>query len=310
MYVEIVEPKGMIEVDIWIKEQRTANGDKISPEIAMKALSFTNNLANIKTILKNIELLKSTEEKKQFKQVIFSMLEGRVCTPDTIEKMKGIANECGFLDEFEKHKIYCNGLARSGVPIYHERYPRILKVATNRELVYNALDWAVVEGYMPDVLVCEDAECIDITQGRLPSVCIFPNAENVELYSIKGIKQLRLKEGCALTLEDMEVPNKVEFDKCKECKFNKCSFLNVDSASFREGADVVFYKCKLTPFRMDLSMCNSVRFGGSDFHSTKSIKLKNGRMKENFKDNTIYSLECNITTLEEELRMRELQKSL
>jgi hypothetical protein len=61
---------------------------------------------------------------------------------------------------------------------------------------------------------------------------------------------------------------------------------------------------------MDLSMCNSARFGGSDFRSTKSIKLKNGRMKENFKDNTAYSLECNITTLEEELRMRELQKSL
>ena len=310
MYVEIVEPKGMIEVDIWIKEQRTANGDKISPKIAMKALSFTNNLANIKTILKNIELLKATEEKKQFKQVIFSMLEGRACTPDTIEKMKGIANECGFLDEFEKHKIYCNRLARGGVPIYHERYPRILKVATNEELVYNALDWAVVEGYMPDVLVCEDVECIDITQGRLPSICIFPNARDVMLNEIKGIKQLRLKEGCALTLEDMEVPGKVDLDKCRECQFNKCSFLNVDSASFREGADVLFYKCQSTPFRMDLSMCKSASFGGSDFYFTKSIKLKNERMREKFKNETMYPLECNITTLEEELRMRELQKSL
>jgi hypothetical protein len=269
MYVEIVEPKGMIEVDIWIKEQRTANGDKISPKIAMKALSFTNNLANIKTILKNIELLKSTEEKKQFKQVIFSMLEGRACTPDTIEKMKGIANECGFLDEFEKHKIYCNGLARSGVPIYHERYPRILKVKTLKDLVNKTFSWW--EEKMQDVLICEETDdihvCADtqILWDKLPSVCIFPNAENVELYRIKGIKQLRLKEGCALTLEDMEVPNKVEFDKCKECKFNKCSFVSVDSASFREGADVLFYKCKSTPFRMDLSMCKCASFGGSDF---------------------------------------------
>jgi hypothetical protein len=280
----------------------------------MKALSFTNNLANIKTILKNIELLKSTEEKKQFKQVIFSMLEGRACTPDTIEKMKGIANECGFLDEFEKHKIYCNGLARSGVPIYHERYPRILKVKTLKDLVNKTFSWW--EEKMQDVLICEETDdihvCADtqILWDKLPSVCIFPNAENVELYSIKGIKQLRLKEGCALTLEDMEVPNKVEFDKCKECKFNKCSFLNVDSASFREGADVVFYKCKLTPFRMDLSMCKSASFGGSDFYDTKSIKLKNERMREKFKNETMYSLECNITTLEEELMMRELQNSL
>ena len=224
--------------------------------------------------------------------------------------MKNIAKECDFLDEFERYQRYCSTMAKNGGTVYHARYPRILKVATNEELVYNALDWAVVEGYMPDVLVCEDAECIDIAQGRLPSICIFPNARDVMLNEIKGIKQLRLKEGCVLTLEGMEVPGKVDLDKCRECQFNMCSFLNVDSASFREGADVVFYKCKLTPFRMDLSMCNSVRFGGSDFHSTKSIKLKNGRMKENFKDNTIYSLECNITTLEEELRMRELQKSL
>jgi hypothetical protein len=310
MFVEIVEPKSLIEVDIWYKEKKRANGGKVSPEIAMEALSYTNNFANIKTILRNIEELKTTEEKRQFKEVIFSMINGRVSTPDTMMKMENIARECGFLDEFERKKIVCKGLAKSGISIYHEKYPRILKVATNEELVHNALDWDVVEGYMPDVLVCEDAESIDIPQGRLPSICIFPNARDVMLNEIKGIKQLRLKEGCVLNLEGMGVPGKVDLDKCRECQFNMCSFLNVDSASFREGADVVFYKCKFTPLRMDLSMCNSARFGGSDFRSTKSIKLKNGRMKENFKDNTAYSLECNITTLEEELRMRELQKSL
>ena len=310
MFIKITNPQSVHKVDKFIKDKRAENGGTISPEIAKEVLSFTNNYINIKFLLKEIKQLKDVEEKLKFKDVIFSMVADREYSDGSIEMMKDIAKECGFNDEFERYQRYCSTMAKNGGTVYHARYPRILKVATQKELVDNALDWAVVEGYMPDVLVCEDAECIDITQGRLPSVCIFPNARDVMLNEIKGIKQLRLKEGCVLTLEGMEVPGKVDLDKCRECQFNMCSFANVENVTFREGADVVFYKCKLTPFRMDLSMCNSVRFGGSDFHSTKSIKLKNGRMKENFKDNTIYSLECNITTLEEELRMRELQKSL
>jgi hypothetical protein len=314
MFVDISEPKDVIEVDIWYKETRKANGNKISPEIAMEALSYTNNFANIKTILNDIEKLETLEEKMQFKEVIFSMIEGRASSDDSIKKMKNIAKECGFLEEFEKHKVYCNGLAKSSVPIYHERYPKILKVATEKELVDATNKWRDKE--IEDVLICEETDFIhdcadtEIHWDKLPSVCIFPNAEKVMLKEVKGIKQLRLKEGCALILENMVVPNKVEFDKCKECKFNKCSFVSVDSASFREGADVLFYKCKSTPFRMDLSMCKSASFGGSDFYDTKSIKLKNERMREKFKNETMYSLECNITTLEEELMMRELQNSL
>lgn len=310
MFIEIDKPKNAIDVENWLKKQRESNGGYLSPKIVEEALSYTNNFANIKFILKEINRFKTKEEKLPFKNVIFSMVTNRECSDASIETMKNIAKECDFLDEFERYQRYCSTMAKNGGTVYHARYPHILKVATQKELVDNALDWAVVEGYMPDVLVCEDAECIDITQGRLPSVCIFPNARDVMLNEIEGIKQLRLKEGCVLTLEGMEVPGKVDLDKCRECQFNMCSFLNVDSASFREGAEVNFYKCTQMPFRMDLSRCNSASFGGSDFYRTKSIKLKNGRMKEKFRNDTISSLECNITTLEEELRMRELQNSL
>ena len=68
MFVEITEPKDVIEVDIWYKEKRKANGGKISPEIAMESLSYTNNFANIKFMLKDIE---SLENVKKHRFIIF-----------------------------------------------------------------------------------------------------------------------------------------------------------------------------------------------------------------------------------------------
>lgn len=314
MFIEIDKPKNAIDVENWLKNQRESNGGFLSPEIVKEALSYTNNFANIKFMLKEINRFKTKEEKLPFKDVIFSMVTNRECSDASIETMKNIAKECDFLDEFERYQRYCSTMAKNGGTVYHARYPRILKVATQKELVDATYSWWDKE--IQDVLICEDSDSVVICAGgeilgdTLPSVCIFPNTKEIELYGIKGIKQLKLNDDSVISFEDMNIPNNVEFEKCKECRFNKCSFANVENVTFREGADVVFYKCTQMPFRMDLSRCKTVRFGGSDFSGVRSIVLKNAFEKNRFKENTIYSPECEILTHAEFLAMEQMQKGL
>jgi hypothetical protein len=75
MFVDIINPKGVIETDILYKEKRKANGGKVSPEIAMEMLSYTNNFANVKVILKEIERLESKENRLAFKEFVLSCVE-------------------------------------------------------------------------------------------------------------------------------------------------------------------------------------------------------------------------------------------
>ena len=76
------------------------------------------------------------------------------------------------------------------------------------------------------------------------------------------------------------------------------------------GVEVNFYNCNRLPFRIDLSKCKSVRFGGSDFSGVRRVVLKNTLDKNMFKDNTIHSLECEILTADEFLAMVQMQKGM
>ena len=310
MFVEITAPKGLIEMDIWYKEKRKANGGKVSPEIAMEALSYTNNFANIKFMLKDIESLETTEEKMKFKDVIFSMIEGRFSSADTIEKMRSIASECGFLDEFDKHRIYCNMQLKKGGfaslrRVYHNRFPKFCKISTLEELQEKAEFWGNNIDETPDVLICDVKGCIDLLGVDLPKYCDFSKASSVKLENVKGVENLKLKEDCDLMLAYMDVPKNVEFNKYKQCRFMHCRFVGCNRLSFKEGASCALYSCSNLPSNIDLSMCDSVYFSSLDLSGVKKVKLKDSAAKSKFKFAIDHYSDCIITTIDEECAMRK-----
>lgn len=307
MFIEIDKPKNAIDVENWLKKQRESNGGYLSPEIVEEALSYTNNFANIKFMLKEINRFKTKEEKLPFKDVIFSMVTDREYSDGSIEMMKDIAKECGFNDEFDKYVVYQK---MNKNKTYHNFYPQIVSFDTKEEMLEEAVFWYMGAKKIPDVLICNDRGGIDIWDVILPEICYFPNSPLVNFERVKGLKEVKYKENCVLNFVEMSVPKNIEFDKCQSCYFDKCNFIGVDELNFGEGVEVNFYKCTQMPFRMDLSRCKIVGFGGSDFSGVRSIVLKNAFEKNRFKDNTTYSSECEILTVDEFLMMQQMQKGL
>ena len=316
MFVEISEPKDVIEVDIWYKEKRKANGGKISPEIAMEALSYTNNFANIKFMLKDIESLENVEEKVKFKDVIFSMIEGRLSSADTIEKMRSIAKECDFLDEFEKHRIYCNMQLKKGGfaslrRVYHNRFPQFYKISTLEELLEKAEFWGNNIDETPDVLICDVRDNIEITKGRLPDICIFSKSKDVTFTQVAGMsKVVKLADDCVCKFLTMTVAKNVEFNKCKELVLFNCSLQNVKNFDLREDCELDLYNSRDLPKNMDLSMCGLINFNNASFKGVRKVRLKDSRDKSKLIGCACYFADCEIVTLEEEARMLKLKKEM
>ena len=316
MFVEISEPKDVIEVDIWYKEKRKANGGKISPEIAMEALSYTNNFANIKFMLKDIENLENVEEKVKFKDVIFSMIEGRLSSADTIEKMRSIASECGFLDEFDRHRVYCNMQLKKGGftslgRVYHNTFPQFCKISTFEELQEKAEFWGNNIDKTPDVLICDVKDDIEITEGRLPDFCIFSKSKNLTFTQVKGMgKVVKLEDDCVCKFLTMSIGKNVEFNKCKELVLFNCSLQNVKNFDLRKDCELNLYNSRDLPKNMDLSMCRCVNFDNVSFASVEKVRLKDERDKGKLIGMACYFTGCEIVTLEEEARMLKLKKEM
>ena len=118
MFVEI-ENRDMNEhnVDKWIKLTRKDSGDIISPEFAMKILSKTNHIANIKTVLKNIKAQCVDENKKlvlelvlPYREFILSCVDGREQSEMIMSDLIELAEACGCKEELEtinnNEKVY------------------------------------------------------------------------------------------------------------------------------------------------------------------------------------------------------------
>ena len=286
MFVDIINPKGVIETDILYKEKRKANGGKVSPEIAMEMLSYTNNFANVKVILKEIERLESKENRLAFKEFVLSCVDGRCCSEQGYDLIKKIATEGGYIEELE-------GVDKKD-KVFHERFPRIYVAKSQRDLDvlneylvysavqndYDAKDFVDIKNY--DMLVVDADIDLKFSGINIPSYCDFSKSDKVDL-NLANIKYMALKDGVDLRLEGVYVPKYIDFTKCNKFIAKSCEFYHNEALRFRDGACVNLAESSSLPPVVDLSNCTYTGPGGfymTDWGRVETLIVKDEKMKK------------------------------
>ena len=245
MFVEI-ENRDMNEhnVDKWIKLTRKDSGDIISPEFAMKILSKTNHIANIKTVLKNIKAQCVDENKKlvlelvlPYREFILSCVDGREQSEMIMTDLRDLAGLCGCKDELE---------TINNKPKFYEKTD-CLNMRIMEDIAY--LFGKEVKAY------------IDLSDVSI---------DNVKLFKIKAIK---FKEHSTVTLRKLLfVPSIVDVSGCDKISIEFCNLPK--QLKFGEGADVTLGFCGELPEDFDISKCSSVTLFNCDASKVKEFKVR------------------------------------
>ena len=101
MFIPIEKNQGVTElsVDRLIKDSRD-DEDGFTPNDAIEVLRRTNHIANIKQVIKEINKLKTLEERLAFKDFVISAVDGRETSPETFDMLYMLAREGGYNKEF------------------------------------------------------------------------------------------------------------------------------------------------------------------------------------------------------------------
>ena len=125
MFVEMKKEEGMnaFECDAFINRARD-DQDGLTFDEAMEVLRKTNNFANIKKVVKEINKYKTAEERLVFKEFVLSAVDGRETTPETFDGLYKLAVEGNYVAEllkaYSRAKVYkikeCNFVSKVFYP--------------------------------------------------------------------------------------------------------------------------------------------------------------------------------------------------
>ena len=115
MYIVIIDEKNPIEMYNLLK--KSVKEKTFSPKVGMEILSHTNNPVIIKELVNAIEVI-DKKERRKFKEVILSVVNGREQPLSVFEKCKKIAIEDDFMDNFDYFSKKEEGKVVLSSPLY------------------------------------------------------------------------------------------------------------------------------------------------------------------------------------------------
>ena len=282
-FVKITDPTGVVKVDTFIKRARNANGNKLSPEIAMKTLTMTNHYLNIRFLVKEIYKL-PPEERLEFKDFVASALCRREHKKDNLQGLLALAEEMGILEQLEKNNYYNTG------GDFNILYPYdASKVKLGVQPVGEDIS-GVDECYEYYCLRNDfsESDCIVVDERNVPY------RESIGVYSIlprtaifKGNHKIVCMGDCS-KLERMIVDDGVivYFDGkasfCDDFRFPKCERIVFDVfedlSRFKhikdlECREISFYNCVI-PKDFDFSKFEYVRLESCDLSNMDKVEFK------------------------------------
>lgn len=309
--VRYTHKENPINVDVFIKEERTKNGGFISPYIANKVLEMTNNFACIKFVIREINRL-DKNKKMEFEDFVYNAIAGREHSTEAYEGLKKLAVECGWEDGF---------ISADKLPKCYDMYGDYFYEITNEHDCWHA-DCRKYDKIKSRKRINSFYAISDyMLQGMfLPLDCDFSLVENLRIVGIQSVKQerykkIKFKDGGTISLRLYDkAPNKLEFNRawvyiehtdlsivddlvfndCEEAKFNSCVLpQNLDVSSVKvlnffnisekiEKLDIpccdtiVFENCDNIADGFDFSGCNNIRFTGCKLSNFSSFKFKDG----------------------------------
>lgn len=296
MFVEIVEQKSGIELEIWLKKERNNNGGKLSPEIAMQTLNYTNDYAIMKFIIKEINRF-SDDEKLVFKDFVLSALDKREHSPNNLKDLRKIAVDGGYGDEFDK-KLEEN----KNLTLYPCKKLLIIKPGSQHiSRMYGMMaeeDYDVLVGDLSqyDAVIVSYPENDDkmyfkkrqfIIAGKgvkLPKKFVFQKVEDVrftsvDMENVRGII-------CDNVLGISNVTNlssDIVINVGKNLYLNDRDLSDFHNIKINKGSSVWFYDLTGFPEGMDLSVCEKVNLQYCDlsklpkqnFDDVEELKITN-----------------------------------
>ena len=277
MFVEI-ENRDMNEhnVDKWIKLTRKDSGDIISPEFAMKILSKTNHIANIKTVLKNIKAQCVDENKKlvlelvlPYREFILSCVDGREQSEMIMSDLIELAEACGCKEELEtinnNEKVYSNTECQTFI-------------------VTNPIE-------LEEALAQQKKGTI-IARLNIDESLPFVAFENMDFSNVKELSIVSSSEVCLNNVKNL--PKKIDVSEISFISIEECDFSRVEEFKIKEKAIVYILNSSNLKGIWDFSKTDQVTLDGSDFSQAEVIKLG----KRSFINRTIVPKVVDVTMME------------
>ena len=277
-FIEITNSQNVVKVDTFIKRARNANGDKLSPEIAMKTLEMTNHYLNIRLLVKEIYRL-SPDERLEFKDFVASALCRREHKKDNLQGLLALAEEIGILEQLEKNNYYNTG-GDFNILYPYDAYKvklGVQPVGDDKRYYY----YSLINDF-------SKSDCIVVDERNVPY------GESIGVYSIlprtaifKGNHKIVCMGDCS-KLERMIVDDGVivYFDGkasfCDDFRFPKCETIVFDGfedlSRFKhikdlECREISFWNCVI-PKDFDFSKFEYVRLESCDLSNMDKVEFK------------------------------------
>lgn len=281
--------KSAIDIDALIKRCRnSADGNIITPEMALGFLKLTNNHANIKFLIRNINAkIKTDEDVVKYKDFVLGAIEGREVTEQTYKMLKDMAIRGGFEAEFNTahqiDKLYTSDVCRSVMVIYPEEFKRNMEEGIPTIGYFTG---GCKEIFLPSV---DFTNCQYLFFGRdITRICMnkavglkgnlfIPHVCDVEFCGadLSGVKKLYgLIDGRLDLSEAKGLPEIIDVSKARKVRFNKTDLSGVKELKIGECEDISFAFSKGLPEVIDVSQCEEISFHKADVANVKKAYFK------------------------------------
>ena len=283
MFIEIEKQEGMtpITIDTWIKKVRE---DGFTPDEAMQVLKWSNFYGNIKQIVKEINKLKTVEERLAFKEFVLSAVDGRKTSPEAFEGLFKLALEGGYakelLETYSKEKIYDENDVNVRV---------FIEGITNKDRygcgLLNNYDLSKYDIFVGNTIEANPEAFTSPTKVvyhyvNYPKKCIFKSSRMVKFNSYidySMIENLRFENVYSVDFSGVKkMPKCIDVSDCYEVDFRGVDLRPYKDLKFRKGAFVEFSGGTQFPEVLDLSMLDEVDLKGCNLSGVKEIKFKKG----------------------------------
>jgi uncharacterized protein YjbI with pentapeptide repeats len=248
MFVEINNSElSAIDIDKEVKVRRNNDG-KFTPELAVWALSKTNNFANIKFLISNIKQ-RPQEEWGEYKNFVLSCVDGRELSKVAFNELHELAKLGGYEEEFNK--------INKNDKIYNKEVCMSIDVNSIEELK-NAL-----------------SKGIFVKQANLTT----PKYCDVDLKDLdfSNVYKINCKGDATWYFNNSILPSCLSFD-VRKASLEVCDFKNVrqlDCCNSFSGEIVVnMYKAENLSSKVDLTGIDDLSLFACDLSGFEELKFK------------------------------------
>ena len=249
-----------IQIDAWIKTRR--NAEKIiTPEFALEILKRTNNFANIKVVVKEIQKLPK-EKQLEYKDFVLSAVSSRMQTEKTLEALCQLAIDGDYLQEFidenTNSKIYFTKTCRT----------KQINNTNPSEQDFSTYDTLVCYSHRVGLLSSTIEKC------TLPQYVSFVNLKEINLINNNYSNTTEINFGpttkVSISHQESKLPEELDFRSCAKVCFFFCDLSSLKTLHIAPQSTIQIQGCRNLPQTMEFQDLRALSIA-SGFNTTEEL---------------------------------------